>query len=94
MGHHRCELVRQTTELSALLDQISMLESRSWKGTQGTGLFSTPEKDRFYREIATSLLEQGQLALHLQWLDERLIAYYFGFIAAGRYYAYSTAYDP
>jgi hypothetical protein len=94
LGHHCLELVRQTSDLGALLDQMSMLESRSWKGEQGTGLFSSPEKDRFYREIAASFLERGQLALHLQWLDDRLISFWFGFIAAGRYYAYNTAYDP
>lgn len=80
-------------ELEKLLGAVAEVEARSWKGHEGLGIFGREESREYYFRIARELAEEGHLALHLLWLDDRPISYYFGFILNNRYYDYSQSFD-
>jgi CelD/BcsL family acetyltransferase involved in cellulose biosynthesis len=94
MGHHRFEMVTNPPDLDGLLSILVDLEKRSWKGQRGIGIFNTPAKRHFFHQISQTLAAQGKLAIFLQWLDDRLLSYDFGFITNKRIYLYNAAYDP
>ncbi len=94
MGKHRFEMVHDPESMEKVLGAIADLEARSWKGAQGKGVFQEPPKQRFYFQVAQALAAKEMVALHLQWLDDRLLAYHYGFVAGGRYHDFSLSFDP
>lgn len=94
MGEHRFEIIRDPASVDAVFEKIINLEKISWKGREGKGLFTDPAKQKFFYEIAMTLAHSKCCAIHLQWLDNRLLSYHFGFIAQNQYYDYSLAFDP
>jgi CelD/BcsL family acetyltransferase involved in cellulose biosynthesis len=93
-GKQRCEMITDGSNLDDKLPMVFDLEDRSWRGQQGLGIFGTEAKRLFFTKIAKSMALHKNLALHLQYLDDRLLAYHFGFVTDKKLYDYSLAFDP
>jgi CelD/BcsL family acetyltransferase involved in cellulose biosynthesis len=94
LGKQRFEMVTDGLNLDDKLAMVFDLEDRSWKGQRGVGIFGTEEKRTFFTKVAKSMASHKRLALHLQYLDDRLLAYNFGFVTNKKLYDYSLAFDP
>jgi CelD/BcsL family acetyltransferase involved in cellulose biosynthesis len=74
LGSVDMEVHRGGDELDGLLDELFAVEASGWKGEQGTAISSTPETNRFYRELAAWAADHGWLRLAFLRLDGRAIA--------------------
>ncbi len=81
-------------ELSQLLERLRQLENRTWKGTRDVGIFSSRPKFEFISEISHEFAERGWLDVATLSLNDRLIAYRYGFRHRGRFLDYNLAHDP
>lgn len=60
--------------LDALLDEAYDVESRSWKGDEGTALQADPVRGRFFRHLAHAVAAEGQLYLAFMRIDGVAVA--------------------
>jgi len=73
-GKLQFEAIRESRRLDEMLDVLFEIESRSWKGKEGTAIQSEPEVDRFYRRLAHWAMRENRLVLFLLKLDGRPMA--------------------
>lgn len=81
------------SEVDPLLERIKSIEDRSWKGDEGTGIFSAARLP-FMRDVSHRLAAKGALELYFLNLDGVSISYRYGFRHAGRFLDYNLAYLP
>ena len=81
-------------EVSALLRRFKAIEDVSWKGQAGVGIFSTPDRQRFFEDVGCAVAVQGWLDVGMLYLDERMISYRLGFRHRGVFFDYNLAFDP
>ena len=87
-------VVPRTGEVEALIRLLAQVERRSWKGKWGVGFLTRAGQVDFALEVSQALAVRGSLDVALLWLDERLIAYRFGFRYDHKFWDYNVAYDP
>jgi CelD/BcsL family acetyltransferase involved in cellulose biosynthesis len=92
--------IRLVVIRDAQLDQIETLlrrgfevESRSWKGSRGTAVLSSPEVFGYYCRQARQLAEWNQLQLTYLQLADRPFAFEYGWNAKGVYCSPKVGYD-
>ena len=91
-GETRFErILPEPADVPALLDTISAIEKKSWKGVAGVGIFSTPERYALFRSMALSLASEGRLEILLYRLNGEVVSYRFGFRSGQTYYDYNFA---
>lgn len=81
-------------EVQGLIATIKRIEDSSWKGDQGVGIFSTPEKEKLFTRFSLLLAEKNQLELSFIYLDGAPISYRFGFYYQNGFWDYNLAYLP
>lgn len=94
MGAHKFEFISNHKHLINVLSLISELENKSWKGMKKLGIFSMSDSRRFFYQISKILADQNKLGILLQWIDNRLISYDYGFVSKHKFYSYNAAFDP
>lgn len=87
------ERVERGEQVHRLLDEALALETRGWKGREGTAIAQSAKTEGFYRELAELAEARGWLALYALRVDGRLIAFDFGLAYEGTYASFKTAYD-
>jgi CelD/BcsL family acetyltransferase involved in cellulose biosynthesis len=87
----RCDSVR---ELPDCLEQFFSLHTKRWESRGQTGSLYSPQKRRFYAEVATRLLARGWLDFWLLELDGKPAAAEFGMTYAGTYSFLQAGFDP
>lgn len=80
-------------DVGKAVDRYGELESRGWKGRQGTALHPDNGQGRFYRELLQHRASSGGAEVHELWIGERLAAS--RLLAVGRacIVALKTTYD-
>lgn len=73
-GKLQFEVIRRSPRLDEALDVLFEIESRSWKGREGTAIKSDPRVESFYRRLAHWAMRENALFLFLLKLDGRPIA--------------------
>lgn len=81
-------------ELPALLRRCFEVEDRSWKGQSGSSVLRNAGMIEFFTRQAELLAQGGHLELSLLELDERPVAFIYGFGAKGVSYWHKIGYDP
>lgn len=81
-------------EVPSLLERFREIERRSWKGQRGVGIFSTPRRWDFFRELSLRLAQRGWLDVATLASGDRLVAYRYGFRFRGVFLDYNLAHDP
>lgn len=76
------------------LDEIIAVERVSWKGTEGVGIFSGSERERWMRAGLGGLARSGRIRIVALELDGRLISYRLGLLEKGCLYDYNLAFVP
>jgi CelD/BcsL family acetyltransferase involved in cellulose biosynthesis len=69
------------------------VEDRSWKGKAGTSVLRSPGMRQFFVDQARQLAAWNELQLSYLLLDDRPIAFEYGYRSAGVHFAHKTGYD-
>jgi hypothetical protein len=93
-GRLTLEVFDGTEGLEVLLEEGFRIEGSGWKEAQGTSIYSSPAKHRFYSEAARWATGQGWLRLYFLRLDGRTLAFDYCFECNGILYGLTTGYDP
>ncbi len=81
------------SEVSALLDELKVVEDSSWKGDEGVGIFRGSSL-AFFRNMASSLAKAGVLDVATLHIGKTLVSYRFGFLYKNTFLDYNLAYLP
>jgi CelD/BcsL family acetyltransferase involved in cellulose biosynthesis len=92
-GDVSVEVAESGNDLPAALERGFDLEVSGWKGGKGTAIRSSPETERFYREVASWASERGFLRLAFLRLGNRPLAFNYCLEAEGRHYLIKPGYD-
>jgi len=79
-------------DTAALVDQFIAVEARSWKEGAGTSI-AARGVGAFYRELSAALAAADSLLPFWLELDGRVIAFLYGAVHNGTYYAMKTSYN-
>lgn len=92
---HDVELrsIEAPVDVEREVDEGLRLEASGWKGAAGTAILLSPKLARFYRTVARSYHERGELRLSQLRAGGRLVAFDLAVVYAGRYFLLKTAYD-
>lgn len=77
-----------------LLAEGFEIESRGWKGQEGTAITSRPETLKFYSELARYARGRGILCLAFLRVDGRAVAFHFSLESRGHHYGLKMGHDP
>lgn len=89
----RFEIICEPEELEPILTDGFKLEASGWKGRAATAIVSDPATKQFYRGIAHSFRERGELRLSWIRLDGALVAFDLCVLRRDRLWLLKTAYD-
>jgi CelD/BcsL family acetyltransferase involved in cellulose biosynthesis len=94
-GKHNAEfsIVQAPSDLTGELDMGFRVEASGWKGEQKTAIQSSSETQSFYRDIAKSFDDRGQLRLSRVVLPDGWAAFDLCLLAGQRLYLLKTGYD-
>jgi CelD/BcsL family acetyltransferase involved in cellulose biosynthesis len=92
-GEVMFETVAQN-RLDAAMDDLFRLHERRWLARGEPGVCDDPRVRDFQRAAAAGLLAAGMLRMYRLWIDDAVLAVYYGFVAKGRAYAYLGGFDP
>jgi CelD/BcsL family acetyltransferase involved in cellulose biosynthesis len=59
------------------LTDLEAIAAKSWQGREGSGLFSQPDTDRFYRDLIRHSMENGYGAVPILYFDDKPAAFEF-----------------
>ena len=77
-----------------LLAALYRLHGARWKTRGEPGVLAHGDIRAFHAAVVPGLLADGVLCLAAVWLGETLAGVYYGFVHAGRAYAYLGGFDP
>ncbi|NQT16541.1 MAG: GNAT family N-acetyltransferase [Planctomycetes bacterium] len=80
-------------ELDALLDEAFEIESKSWKGEEGTALACNAKEAEFCRRYARDAARQAVLRLCFLRIDGRAVAMQFAMVHGGGFWLLKIGYD-
>ncbi|MCR8931860.1 MULTISPECIES: GNAT family N-acetyltransferase [unclassified Pseudomonas] len=80
--------------MPAVLQALQTVESVSWKGDEGVGIFATEHSRQWINSAFTALAAQGLVRVVTLELDGRCISYRLGLLEQGRLYDYNLAFLP
>lgn len=80
--------------MPTVLQALRAVESVSWKGDEGVGIFATEQSRQWVNSAFTALAAQGLVRVVTLELDGRCISYRLGLLEQGRLYDYNLAFLP
>ena len=86
-------IVQVPTDLTGELDVGFRVEASGWKGERRTAIQSSPDTETFYRTVAESFHDRGQLRLSRIVLAEGCAAFDFCLLHGRRLYLLKTGFD-
>lgn len=87
-------VVADAGNIDALLDAMSAVEQTSWKGDEGVGIFSGPQRKQWLYDSLHGLARENRVRLVTLELGGRCISYRLGLLERGRLYDYNIAFLP
>lgn len=80
--------------MPTILEALQEVESVSWKGDEGVGIFATERSRQWMQSAFTALAAQGLVRVVTLELNGRCISYRLGLLEQGRLYDYNLAFLP
>lgn len=75
-------------------EALLRLHGARWAERDGPGMLAAGDVQHFHRTVARGLLRRGLLRLYTMYLDEQVVASYYGFVHRDRAYYYLSGFDP
>lgn len=79
---------------AGLLHEVMAVEARSWKGQAGSALQCDAAMGRFFRDLAQSAAQAGELRIALARIDGQAVAAQLAIVWEQRYWLFKVGYDP
>lgn len=92
-GRARLVVVSRPQECAEGVADAVQVEARSWKQNIEGSLSANPKLARLHEAFALAAAHSGLLRLYLLYLEDRPVAFVFGVLFKGEYYAFKTSYD-
>jgi len=73
-GGERLAVIGDASAIGAAVERYAALESRGWKGREGTAVGSDNPQGRFYAEVMQSFAVRGEALVYELWLGDELLA--------------------
>ncbi|KAK6029590.1 hypothetical protein OSTOST_04307 [Ostertagia ostertagi] len=73
-GTERLVVISAADDMGAAVARYAELESRGWKGREGTAVSSDNPQGRFYAEVMHDFAARGEALVYELWLDDQLLA--------------------
>lgn len=89
----RLDVVADPAAMSAAVARYAALESRGWKGREGTAVTADNPQGRFYAEVMGQFAARGEALVYELWLGEDLLASRMLLIRAGMVVMLKTSFD-
>lgn len=70
----RLEIITHPDSIKQAVDKFGILESKGWKGKEGSALHPNNRQGRLYREIAYNLSLEGKSRVYQLYYDTKLVA--------------------
>lgn len=70
----RLEKIDSAAEIREAVDDYGKLESRGWKGSEGTALHPNNAQGRFYRDVFHCCAQKGEARIYRYFFGDRLVA--------------------
>jgi CelD/BcsL family acetyltransferase involved in cellulose biosynthesis len=86
-------LTPRPEELDGLLDEAFAVESRSWKGREGTALAHDASRAAFYRQYAHAVCRQGSLRMCFLRIAGQAVAMQIAVVQGGGFWLLKIGYD-
>ena len=80
------------TDLDALVSDFAAVDARSWREGEGTSIGGRGVEG-FYRDLTRALAEGGLLRAFWLEVDARVVAFVYGAVFGGTYFALKTSFD-
>ncbi|WP_318616813.1 GNAT family N-acetyltransferase [Sporosarcina sp. YIM B06819] len=85
--------VKLATSRPEEMDTIFQLHSKRWEKKNDTSGFTSQEKRHFFRKLAENTTGAMRVQIESLYLEDRLIAFTYGFKCRGRYMGYVLGHD-
>lgn len=79
---------------NAYFDDLIRLHTARWQENWLPGVLADPAVVTFHREVVAGFAKRGALALYRLYLDDRVIAVYYGFFEKDEAFFYMHGFDP
>jgi CelD/BcsL family acetyltransferase involved in cellulose biosynthesis len=73
-GGERVHIITSADLMPAAVERYAALESRGWKGREGTAVRSDNAQGRFYAEVMSRFAERGEALVYELWAGDDLLA--------------------
>lgn len=80
-------------DIDQALAGIEAIAAKSWQGVEGSGLFSRPDIDRFYRSLIRHSMEKGYGSVSILYFDEAPAAFEFHVVHGTTEYCLKAEYS-
>lgn len=92
-GTERLAVVHAPEDMDAAVARYADLESRGWKGREGTAVSSDSPQGRFYADVMRDFAARGEAFVYELWLDDELLASRMLLLRPGMAVMLKTAFD-
>ncbi len=93
LGSVTFEKVTDPFDVILRFEEFLLLETRSWKGRQGSSIHTIKRDAAFARQSVNDLAREGKCAIFTMRLDGKVVASTILFLGRGKYFPWKTAYD-
>jgi CelD/BcsL family acetyltransferase involved in cellulose biosynthesis len=76
-GGFEIKTFTEGADVDRALTDLEAIAAKSWQGREGSGLFSQPDTDRFYRDLIRHSMENGYGAVPILYFDDKPAAFEF-----------------
>jgi hypothetical protein len=92
-AHAETIVVSSPDQCGGATEDMLQIERCSWKEQNSISLSTLPRLAKLYEKFAMSAAQSGLLRLYLLYLDSKPVAYIYGVVFKGEFYAFKTSYD-
>ena len=92
-GTERLVVISAPEDMTAAVARYADLESRGWKGREGTAVSSDNPQGRFYADVMREFAARSEALVYELWLDDQLLASRMLLLRPGMAVMLKTAFD-
>lgn len=78
----------------SVVNSLFGLHESRWENVNHSSVFTDSNRRKFFHLIASSFSAKNEMILFTLYIENRIVAYRFGFIKNGTYYDWNTSFDP
>jgi hypothetical protein len=93
IGEITARLYSSSSEIKTALQIAFEIDSKSWKGEEGTAISSTLRAKKYWRALSDYLAKRGLVKIWILWAGDKAIAFEYAVVHAKKVYSMKWSYD-